>query len=246
MIRGIFPAPRRLRRSIDPALEAICLKAMALDPPRSPCDALDLANELETWLADVRYRDEQETAVSQVKATVARLCLERAHACFDRTDALRGNALARPGPRTRAAQPPDLERVIRTSLTGWHSGAKLLERSLRHGCATHAVAFCPEGRRLATAGEDRAARLWDLATGSLFANPLKHDGPVHSVAFSPDGKLVATAAHDGTIRRWDAWTGEPLGNPASSHGVTLAHLQPRRLAARGTRSRRRAPFLERL
>ncbi len=88
--RGIFPAPRRLRRSVDPALEAICLKAMALDPPDRYATALDLANELETWLADVRYRNEHELALTQIKGSLARLCLERAHNCFGRDAPTRG------------------------------------------------------------------------------------------------------------------------------------------------------------
>ncbi len=82
--RGIFPAPRRMRRTIDPTLEAICLKAMALDPGDRHATALELAGELESWLAAVRYRGEHAAAVSQVTATLARLCVERAHACFDR------------------------------------------------------------------------------------------------------------------------------------------------------------------
>ena len=36
--RGVFPAPRRLRRSIDPKLEAICLKAMARAAGRAACE----------------------------------------------------------------------------------------------------------------------------------------------------------------------------------------------------------------
>ena len=108
---------------------------------------------------------------------------------------------------------PELERAIRTGLSGWHTGAKLVERSLRHGCAVHALAFCPEGRRLATAGEDRSARLWDLATGAPFAPPVRHDGPVRSVAFSPDGSLIATAADDGTIRRGTPGAASRAANP---------------------------------
>ena len=118
------------------------------------------------------------------------------------------------------------------SLTGWHPGTRLLERSLRHGCAVHSLAFCPEGRRLATAAEDRMARLWDLATGSILASPMRHEGPVHSIAFSPDGKMVATASSDDTIRRWDAWTGEPIGEPAPGQRQR-SEIQPRRLDARG-------------
>ena len=66
--RGIFPAPWRLRRTIDPKLEAICLK--------SPCSRagkirhaspLTLAGEVEVWLAEVSYRSEQERALHEVK-----------------------------------------------------------------------------------------------------------------------------------------------------------------------------------
>ncbi len=224
--RGIFPAPRRLLRSTDPALEGICLRAMAKDPRDRHASALDLANELENWLADVRFRGEQEIVLSQMKATLARLCIERAHACFDRETQPEGMLWLARGLEHVPPAPPDLERVIRTSLTGWHAGTKALERSLRHGCAVHAVAFCPEGRRLATAGNDHVARLWDLATGSVLANPLRHDGPVHTVAFSSDGKMVATAASDETIRRWDAWTGEPIGEPARSRGAMAVSFSP--------------------
>jgi eukaryotic-like serine/threonine-protein kinase len=224
--RGIFPAPRRMRRTIDPALEVICMKAMSLHPRDRHATALDLANELETWLADVRYRGEQEAALSQIKATLARLCLERAYACFDRETHSAGMLWLARALENAPAGPPDLERVIRTNLTAWHVGTKLLERSLRHGCPTRAAAFCPEGRRLATASDDGAARLWDLATGSMLASSLKHNGPVHSVAFSADGKLVATASDDGSVRRWDAWTGDPLGGSLPCKGVTALILSP--------------------
>ena len=211
--RGIFPAPRRLRRSIDPALEAICLKAMSLDPQDRYPTALDLANELETWLADVRYRVEHELALSQVKGSLVRLCLERAHHCFGRQAHNEGMLWLSRALEDAPSEPPDLQRVIRTSLSGWHAGPKLLERRLRHGGEVHAVAFCPEGRRLATACEDRSAQLWDVATGSKLSPPLRHGGPVRVVAFHPEGHLVATAGDDGMIRRWDALTGGPAGDP---------------------------------
>jgi WD40 repeat protein/serine/threonine protein kinase len=211
--RGIFPAPRRLRRSVDPALEAICLKAMALEPADRYATALDLAGALETWLADVRYRGEQELALSQVKASLARLCFERAHHGFGRKAHDEGMLWLARALESAPPDPPELQRVIRTSLGGWYAGEGMMERGLRHGGEIHAVAFCPEGRRLATAGGDRVARLWDVSTGIPLSPPLRHDGPVRAVAFSPDGTLVATAGDDGMIRRWDALTGRPHGNP---------------------------------
>ena len=49
---GDFPRPLKLKSWIDPALEAICLKAMATDPTRRYRTPRALANDVEHWLAD--------------------------------------------------------------------------------------------------------------------------------------------------------------------------------------------------
>jgi serine/threonine protein kinase len=48
---GDFPSPREVRPDVDPALEAICLKAMALDPADRHPRALDLGDEIEHWMS---------------------------------------------------------------------------------------------------------------------------------------------------------------------------------------------------
>jgi WD40 repeat protein/serine/threonine protein kinase len=216
--RGIFPAPRRLRRSIDPTLEAICLKAMELDPQARHASPLDLANDLEAWQADVRYRGEQELALSQVKGSMTRLCLERANSCFGREAHDEGMLWLARALENAPPEPSELARTIRTSLSGWHARARSCERSLRHGGEVHALAFGPEGRRLATACADGTARLWDISTGSHLSPPLRHEGPVRTVAFSPNGKSIATAGVDGLIWRWDAVSGAPTGAPLRTGG----------------------------
>jgi serine/threonine-protein kinase len=50
--RGEIPSPRSIRRGVPPALEAACLKAMAPRPAERYGSALDLAAEVERWLAD--------------------------------------------------------------------------------------------------------------------------------------------------------------------------------------------------
>jgi serine/threonine-protein kinase len=50
--RGEFPAPRRLDPSLDAALEAVCLKAMATEPADRYESAKALAEDVERWLAD--------------------------------------------------------------------------------------------------------------------------------------------------------------------------------------------------
>jgi serine/threonine-protein kinase len=50
--KGAFPLPRQLAPSIDRALEAICLKAMALRPEDRYPSPHALAEDLERWMAD--------------------------------------------------------------------------------------------------------------------------------------------------------------------------------------------------
>jgi serine/threonine-protein kinase len=49
---GKFPPPRKLDSSIDKALEAVCLKAMALPPEDRYTTPRALADDLERWMAD--------------------------------------------------------------------------------------------------------------------------------------------------------------------------------------------------
>ena len=49
---GEFPPPRKHDPSIDKALEAVCLKAMALSPENRYTTPKALADDLERWMAD--------------------------------------------------------------------------------------------------------------------------------------------------------------------------------------------------
>jgi hypothetical protein len=70
-----------------------------------------------------------------------------------------------------------------------------------------AAAFHPDGKRLATAGRDRAVWLWDLERGQEVARLPGHATYVWSLAFSPDGKTLVSGSGDFTLRLWDT---EPL------------------------------------
>ena len=76
-----------------------------------------------------------------------------------------------------------------------------------------ALAFSPDGRRLATASFGRRVDVWDTTTGGLLHTlPDSGRGLVLCVAFSPDGRQIASSGEDKIVRIWDATTGrEVLG-----------------------------------
>jgi serine/threonine protein kinase len=158
--RGIFPAPRRLRRSVDAALEVICLKAMALDPADRHATPLALAEAIEAWLADLRYRGEHEQTLHDAGRSMASLSIERAHHCFDRELHHAGMLWLARALESIPPDSPALDRAVRTSLGGWRAEGKLLERTLAHRGLVNGLSFSPDGRRLATASSDATARYW--------------------------------------------------------------------------------------
>ncbi|HEX9732724.1 MAG TPA: TIR domain-containing protein [Thermoanaerobaculia bacterium] len=83
--------------------------------------------------------------------------------------------------------------------------------SLVHGEGGHlfAIAFRPDGQRLATAPYEGGARLWQIPGGRPLA-ALRHEGRVTAIAFSGDRRRLATADESGRIRLWDADQGAPL------------------------------------
>ena len=67
------------------------------------------------------------------------------------------------------------------------------------GGGDRAVAYSPDGTRLAVAG-NLGVWLYDVDTGAEVALLTGHAAPVRSVAFAPDGKTLAGASADHTVR----------------------------------------------
>ena len=72
------------------------------------------------------------------------------------------------------------------------------------------LAFSPDGKRLAGAGEDGSAYVWDALNGKLLLQLSAHQGPVAVVAYSPDGARLVSGGIDHIAILWDANSGEQL------------------------------------
>jgi WD40 repeat protein/tRNA A-37 threonylcarbamoyl transferase component Bud32 len=89
------------------------------------------------------------------------------------------------------------------------SGKEVFPRR-QHLAPLNAVAVGPDGRTLASAGEDRVIKVWDLADGRVLHSLAAHAGAVWGLAFSPDGTLLASGSRDGTIALWDVGSGSQV------------------------------------
>ncbi|HEX7901677.1 MAG TPA: WD40 repeat domain-containing protein [Planctomycetota bacterium] len=65
------------------------------------------------------------------------------------------------------------------------------------------VAVSPDGKLIATSGQDYLINLWDVAGKKQVGTLTGHDGDVNGMAFSPDGKTLVAGDLYKHVRVWD-------------------------------------------
>lgn len=92
------------------------------------------------------------------------------------------------------------------------------------------ASFSPDGKYIATAGEDGIAKLWSSSgqfikelkdTESKDTESKEHQDKIGSVRFSPNGQYIATVSTESTVKLWDI-SGQLIKEWNTNHSVILS------------------------
>ncbi len=91
----------------------------------------------------------------------------------------------------------------------------------------NSIAISPDGRTLASGGEDGAISLWDLQTGKLRNTLKKHSSAIYALVISPDGQTLVSGSADETIKIWNLGSGKQLRSiSGKSKGIRTLAISP--------------------
>jgi predicted Ser/Thr protein kinase len=235
----------------DPRLEALCLKALAKQPGERPQTAREFAEDLSRWLVETGVSGPLLRPDPRPKGKPWALVAVVLAAALVGVGAW---ALRSPAPETSAAVRTSEHAVLeghtdRVLAVAFSPRDRVLvsggsDRTLKvwdlrtgavmstigpHAGKVEALAFSPDGRRVAAvteAGEGAPGevKIWELAGGRLSADLKGHEDGVNCVAFSPDGATLATGDRSGQIRLWDAAAGKAKGAIVHAHEDSVRAL----------------------
>jgi len=102
----------------------------------------------------------------------------------------------------------------------------VLEPLIGHSGDVRAIVYAPNGKLIATGGDDKTIKLWDARTGILLHSIPAHTQGVRTLAFSPDSTELASGSGERVVRIWNALTGGLLQSWPQQSGVTCVAFDP--------------------
>lgn len=92
-----------------------------------------------------------------------------------------------------------------------------------HDDSVNSLAITSDGGRLATAGNDKLIKLWELVSRAEIARYEGHAGAVTGIAFNPDATELVSMGSGRQIRLWDVETRESVVSIVGrTYGMTAA------------------------
>lgn len=242
--RGEFARPRAVRSDIPAPLEAICLRAMHLEPSRRYASAALLAEDVEHWLADEPVAAQPDTLPQRLGR------LARRHRAWTQAAAAMlvvvavGSAIAAVlvnQQRRLVDQQRRRAEVQSAQLAFEQSYARCLQDDAGVGLLHLARALV---QAEAAGADDVAAALRRQLAGwtryvhhleSVVPHPLRAGG----VAISADGRTALVANESSAARILDLTTGSARGAPLAHQGevMALALSADGRLALTGSKDK---------
>jgi WD40 repeat protein len=117
--------------------------------------------------------------------------------------------------------------VVKLWLAEPGGGGKPVRDVVESSDAMFAVAFSPDSTKLATAGADRAIRVFEVSTGKLLVTIEDHADWILDLAFAPDGVRLASASRDKTAKVFDVEKKESLVTfPGHAQSVNAVSFSP--------------------
>jgi WD40 repeat protein len=112
----------------------------------------------------------------------------------------------------------------------WHYLKRLCHTELRtlrgHDGQVEKATFSPDGRWIASVGEDKLVRVWDAATGQVVHALSGHADRLYGVVFSADSLRIASVSggfdKPGEVIVWNAATGAKLHTLPARTGLTAS------------------------
>ena len=122
------------------------------------------------------------------------------------------NRVADFSPQLRAVEAAEFSPDGRYAVSGSKFGYKVMlwrvadgtlvwERA--HESEVECVVFSPDGKRIATGGEDYFVRIWDTETGEPL-HAWEHDSGLDGITWSHNGEMIASGSEAGEAFLWDA------------------------------------------
>ncbi len=190
----MFAAPPSLREkepTISPIVEQVVMLALAKDPHQRFLSVQAFANALEQ-----ASQEDAPTAVRPLAPMIVAPTI------------LASPVAAPPKPPAQVPVNPPLppkQPAVPSRPVG-----TIISTYSGHSGKVNAVAWSPDGKRIASGSDDKTVQVWDAFTGHKLVSYDGHSDRVYALGWSPDGIYIASTSNDKTVQVWDATTGMTL------------------------------------